>query len=220
MGGRVMKRRILLLSLVLALPWLTPAATQNRFIVRSTLGLQALTQLCALPTLGCTVVGGLDGSLNALFLLTTPSIVDPTIFLTTLRATPGIVVAELDQLLSIVGGLNKVTTPPSGLSITTHVTYYGASVLQGYRDQPAAAKVQVATAQNTYSVPGAGIVADIDTGVDPSHPAFAGVILQGYDFTRNQPGASEINDLTPTDFPTFPPPACSTCQPAIVNQSS
>jgi hypothetical protein len=217
-----MKWRILLLSLVLALPRLTPAATQNRFIVRSTLGLQALTQLCALPTLGCTVVGGLDGSLNALFLLTTPSIVDPTIFLTTLRATPGIVVAELDQLLSMVGGLNKVTTVPSGLSDTTLVTYYGASVWHGYVNQPAAAKVQVANAQNTYSVTGAGIVADIDTGVDPNHPAFAGVILQGYDFTRNQQGASEINDLTPTDFPT-PPSACSgsTCpKPAIVNQSS
>jgi hypothetical protein len=149
--------------------------------------------------------------------------VDPTIFLTTLRATPGILVAELDQLLSIVGGLNKVTTVPSGLSDTTLVTYYGASVWHGYVNQPAAAKVQVANAQNTYSVTGAGIVADIDTGVDPNHPAFAGVILQGYDFTRNQQGASEINDLTPTDFPAFPPSACSgsTCpQPAIVNQSS
>src|SRR6202048_5379416 len=123
MGGRVINGRIVVLSLILALPWLTPAATQNRFIVRSTLGLQSLTQLCALPTLGCTVVGGLDGSLNALFLLTTPSIVDPTIFLTTLRATPGIVVAELDQLLSMVGGLNKVTTVPSGLSDTTLAHY-------------------------------------------------------------------------------------------------
>ena len=111
-----MKWRILLLSLVLALPRLAPAAGQNRFIVRSTLGLQALTELCALPTLGCTVVGGLDGSLNELFLLTTPSIVDPTIFLTTLRAAVGIVDAELDQVLTMVGGLNKVTTAPSGLS--------------------------------------------------------------------------------------------------------
>lgn len=216
-----MRWRIFLLSLVLALPWLTPAATQNRFIVRSTLGVQTLTQLCTLPTLGCTVAGGLDGSLNQLFLLT--SAVDPTIFLTTLRATPGIVAAELDQLISMVGGLNKVTTPPSGLSNTNPVTYYGSSVWQGYVNQPAAAKVQVANAQNTYSVTGAGIVADIDTGVDPNHPAFAGVLLQGYDFTRNQPGASEINDLTPMDFPVFPPTACSgsTCpQPAIVNQQS
>ena len=220
-----MKWRIFLLSLVLALPRLAPAAGQNRFIVRSTLGLQALTELCALPTLGCTVVGGLDGSLNELFLLTTPSIVDPTIFLTTLRATAGIVDAELDQVLTMVGGLNKVTTAPSGLSGTgtNLVTYFNASVAQGYVNQPAAFKVQVATAQSTYSVTGAGIVADIDTGVDPNHPAFAGVLLQGYDFTRNQQGASEINDLTPTDFPVFPPTACSgsTCpQPAIVNQQS
>jgi subtilisin family serine protease len=218
-----MKWRIFLLSLVLALPRLAPAAGQNRFIVRSTLGLQALTELCALPTLGCTVVGGLDGSLNELFLLTTPSIVDPTIFLTTLRATAGIVDAELDQVLSMVGGLNKVTTVPSGLSDNKLVTYYGSLLWDGYVNQPAATKVQVATAQNTYSVTGAGIVADIDTGVDPNHPAFAGVLLQGYDFTRNQQGASEINDLTPTDFPAFPPTACSgsTCpQPAIVNQQS
>src|SRR6267378_461696 len=224
MGGGVMKWRIFLLSLVLALRRPSPAATQNRFIVRTTLGLQALTQLCALPTLGCTVVGGLDGSLNQLFLLTTPSIVDPAIFLTTLRAIAGIVDAELDQLLSLVGGLNKVVTPlPSGLSDPTLVTYYNSQVLSAYRYQPAAAKVQVATAQNTFSVTGAGIVADIDTGVDPNHPAFTGVLLQGYDFTRNQQGASEINDLTPTDFPVFPPTACSgsTCpQPAIVNQQS
>src|SRR5712671_234858 len=224
MGGRVMKWRIFLLSLVLAIPRPSPAATQNRFIVRTTLGLQALTQLCALPTLGCTIVGGLDGSLNQLFLLTTPSIVDPAIFLTTLRATAGIVDAELDQLLSMVGGLNKVVTPlPSGLSDNKPVTYYGSSVWQGYFNQPAATKVQVTNAQNTFSVTGAGIVADIDTGVDPNHPAFTGVLLQGYDFTRNQQGASELNDLTPTDFPIFPPTACpgSTCpQPAIVNQQS
>src|SRR5258708_4787092 len=223
MGGRVMRRRIFLLSLVLALPQLTPAANQNRFIVRTTLGLQSLTQLCLLPTLGCSVVAALDGGLNQLFLLTTPSIVDPTVFLTTLRATPGIVSAELDQLLSMVGGLAKVTTVPSGLSDLRVVTYYNASVRYGYVYQPAAAKVQVLNAQNTFSVTGAGIVADIDTGVDPNHPAFAGVLLQGYDFTRNQQGASEINDLTPTDFPVFPPTACSgsTCpQAAIVNQQS
>jgi subtilisin family serine protease len=219
-----MNWRIFLLSLVLALPRLTPAANQNRFIVRSTLGLQALTQLCALPTLGCTVVGGIDGTLNQLFLLTTPSILDPTVFLTTLRATPGIVDAELDQLLSMVAGLNKVTTAPSGLSDNALVVnYYGASVWHGYVNQPAAAIVQVSAAQNMFSVTGAGIVADIDTGVDPNHPALQNALLPGYDFTRNQPGASEINDLTATDFPAFPPSACSgsTCpQPAIVNQQS
>src|SRR5260370_37379289 len=97
MGGRVMKWRIFLLSLVLALPRPSPAATQNRFIVRSTLGLQALTQLCALPTFGCTILGGLAGTVNPLFLLTTPSIRAPAIFLTTLRATAAIDVRARHQ---------------------------------------------------------------------------------------------------------------------------
>jgi hypothetical protein len=218
-----MKWRIFLLSLVLAVPLPSPAATQNRFIVRATLGLQALTQLCALPTFGCTVVGGLDGNLNQLFLLTTPSTVDPTVFLTFLKATAGIVDAELDQLLSLAPGLNKVVTPlPSGLTDVAPVTYYGSSVWHGYFNQPAAAKVQVLNAQNTFSVTGAGIVADIDTGVDPNHPVFTGVLLQGYDFTRNQQGASEMKDLISTDFPAPPSTTCSgsTCSPAIVNQQS
>src|SRR5258708_31438267 len=68
----------------------------------------------------------------------------------------------------------------------------------------------------TGRTPGRGIVADIDTGVDPNHPALAGVLLPGYDFTRNQAGGSELTDFTdPT------PQSClTTCSPAIVNQSS
>src|SRR6185503_1130600 len=38
-------------------------------------------------------------------------------------------------------------------------------------------------------------VAVIDTGVDPNHPALAGVILPGYDFTRNRDGGSERSDV-------------------------
>src|SRR5207245_8071140 len=63
-------------------------------------------------------------------------------------------------------------------------------------------------------------VADIDTGVDPTHPVLTPVLLPGYDFTRNQVGGSELNDLPPS-FP--PPPACSSTScpsPAKVNQSS
>src|SRR5258708_288958 len=90
MGGRVMRRRIFLLSLVLALPQLTPAANQNRFIVRTTLGLQSLTQLCLLPTLGCSVVAALDGGLNQLFLLTTLRSESPDGTVVTLASPPTI----------------------------------------------------------------------------------------------------------------------------------
>ncbi|HEY6946587.1 MAG TPA: S8 family serine peptidase [Candidatus Acidoferrum sp.] len=190
------------------------AAADNRVIVRTTLGLQGLQAFCnSLPPLqDCTVVSGLDGPLNQLFLVTTP--VDLNTFLTLLGSTVGIVDAEADQLLSLVGGLNQVTTPPAGLTDSTPVQYSGSTVWNGYASQPAAGIVRVSEAQTTFNVTGTGIVADIDTGVDPNHPALKPVLLPGYDFTRNQPGGSEMTDYT------GPTPSGSTTNVAIVNQSS
>jgi len=100
-------------------------------------------------------------------------------------------------------------------------------VWNSYVNQPASTIVNVQPAQNSFHVAGTGIVADIDTGVDPTHPALQGVLLAGYDFTRNQAGGSELNDLSPCPFSTTStscsPPACTsaTCpSPAKVNQSS
>jgi hypothetical protein len=192
----------------------TQASADNRIIVRTTLGLQGLQTFCnGLPLLqNCTVVSGLDGSLGQLFLITTP--VDLTTFLNLLSNTAGIVDAEADQLLSLVGGLNQVSTPPAGLSDTTPVPYSGSTAWDGYVNQPAASIVRVSAAQTTFNVIGRGIVADIDTGVDPNHPALKPVLLPGYDFTRNQPGGSEMTDFTGT------PPSGSTTNIAQVNQST
>lgn len=191
-----------------------PARGDNRVIVRTTLGLQGLQAFCnGLPLLqNCTVVGGLDGSLGQLFLVTTP--VDLNTFLNLLSGTVGIVDAEADQLLSLVGGLNQVTTPPAGLQDTAPVNYSGSTVWNGYVNQPAANIVRVAAAQTTFNVAGTGIVADIDTGVDPNHPALKPVLLPGYDFTRNQPGGSEMTDFTGTL------PSGGTTNIAQVNQST
>jgi subtilisin family serine protease len=208
-----MKRPMWLAAAILTLLSATPACADNRFIVRSTLGSSALTQLCLLQT--CTVVTAIDGTLNQVFLLTTPTAIDPTTFLTLLRNTPGIVDAELDQVLSLVAGLNAVTTPPPGLTDSSPVNYFGTTVWNGYANQPASGIVHVQDAQNTFQVSGKGIVADIDTGVDPNHPALKSVLLAGYDFTRNQPGGSEM-----TDFTSPAPSPCPSCQPAIVNQST
>ena len=38
-------------------------------------------------------------------------------------------------------------------------------------------------------------MAVIDTGVDPRHPVLQGVLLPGYDFTRNRGGGSERSDI-------------------------
>jgi subtilisin family serine protease len=62
-------------------------------------------------------------------------------------------------------------------------------------------------------------VAVIDTGVDTSHPVLYPVLLPGYDFTRNQPGASEWLDV-----PTLPNGPVGDGeqeqQPVIVQQST
>lgn len=209
-----MKLRWLWVPLLLCGLCSAQARADNRVIVRTTLGLQGLQTFChglgLVPN--CTVVTGLDGSLNQLFLVTTP--LDLTSFLNLLSTTVGIVDAEADQLVSLVGGLNQVTTPPAGLSDTTPVSYSGSTVWDGYVNQPAASIVHVSQAQTTFKVMGTGIVADIDTGVDPDHPALKPVLLPGYDFTRDQPGGSEMTDFTGT------PPSGSTTNVAQVNQST
>jgi hypothetical protein len=174
------------------------------------------------------VVGGLDGTLGQVFLVTTP--LPLANLLPLLQGLTGFVDAEADQLLSLVGLANLVPSPiPSTLmSDRTLVAYpanSGTMVWNSYATQSAAGVVEVQQAQSTFKVTGTGIVADIDTGVDPNHPALQGVLLQGYDFTRNQAGGSELSDLSPCPFASTScsPPPCTTTTcpaPAQVNQSS
>src|SRR3989441_5584827 len=108
------------------------------------------------------------------------------------------------------------TTPaaPGGLWDSTPVNYFGTTVWHGYVAQPAGTIVRLPDTQSAFNVTGVGIVADIDTGVDPNHPVLQPVLLPGYDFTRNQPFGSEMNDFTGA-----PPPPNST-NIANVNQST
>src|SRR5882762_6076263 len=224
-----MKFKALCMLLFLAGLWPAKASADNRFIVRSRLDLQTLQSVCNPPLLPpiCTVVGGLGDPLGNLFLITSSLDLHD---LLDLPGNPlGIVRAEVDQLLNLfpVGALNVLPAPlPADLmSDRTPVPYpsSGGTVWNSYANQPAAQIVRVSDAQSQFGVTGNGIVADIDTGVDPTHPALQGVLLPGYDFTRNQPGGSELNDVSSADFPTYPPPSCSSTNcpsPAQVNQST
>jgi hypothetical protein len=215
---RAMKRRVWLASALVALLWATPALADSGVIVRTTLGLQGLQALCLVHS--CTVVPTpLDGTqLGQLFLVTTS--LDPATLASTLSAVPGIVNAEVDQLVSMVVGLNVVTTSPSGLTDNGPVSYFGTTVWNGYANQPAAGVVRVSEAHNSLTAkglqPGTGIVADIDTGVDPGHPALQPVLLLGYDFTRNQAGGSEMTDVAGLNLH----PQTNTTNVAKVNQST
>src|SRR5436309_14532972 len=109
-----MKLRWLWVPLLIWGLYASPATADNRVIVRTTLGLQGLQAFCnGLPLLqNCTVVTGLDGTLNQLFLVTTP--VDLITFLKLLGSTAGIVASKADQRWSLAGGLTRVTTLPAG----------------------------------------------------------------------------------------------------------
>jgi subtilisin family serine protease len=78
------------------------------------------------------------------------------------------------------------------------VDYYGNHVLATYVSQPGTQIIELGQALTSFGS-GGGIVAVIDTGVDPNHPALRGALVPGYDFTRDRPDTySELNDLDPS----------------------
>src|SRR5438270_2969092 len=187
-----MKRRtaILVALMVLMLATSRPAAAQQRYVVVSTGGLSSALNLCSL--LGCQVQGTLDGNVSQTFLVTSANLLNTA--LTLVESLLGMLSIEPDHLWPL--GQPALPSIPYGLYDTAPVNYYGTAVCRGYAAQPAAQIIRLHDAQNGFGISGTGIVALIDTGVDPYHPVLRPVLLQGYDFTRNQPGASEWLDVT------------------------
>ena len=191
-----MKRFTLIVALILLmLGGSNPASAQSRYIVRTTGGLSSVLNLCNL--LHCQVQGGIDGQVGQTFLVTSTNnllanIVNGTLNL--VESLLGIVSVEADRLLPIPQ--RPLPLIPSGLYDHAPVNYYGTIVWHGYSAQPAAQIVRLQDAQNGFRMSGTGIVAVIDTGVDVNHPVLQAVLLPGYDFTRNQPGASEWLDVS------------------------
>jgi len=210
-----MRFKALSFLLLLSGLWPISVPARNRFIVRDTAGIHALKEAC--EEIACTVVSSVEAIENEVFLVTAPKSINPAVILAALRATRGVVNAEEDQSVAVVTELNRTSAIPRGLYDTNYVPYFGAPVQNGYVNQPAAQLVRVFQAQRAFEVAGSGIVADIDTGVDPNHPALRGVLLPGWDFTRNQPGGSEMLDL---QQPLLPPSPCTHCPAVDVNEST
>jgi subtilisin family serine protease len=187
-----------------------PAAQAGtRLVVRDSLGLPGINLTCAL--LGCQVLQGLGDPQGQLFVVTFPSILDPVTALLQIQLGLGIVSVEIDQTVNAQSA--DAGSPPSYLTDKTPTPYYGATVWHGYVAQPATQLIRNDAAHSAFSVAGAGVtVAVLDTGVDPTHPVLRGVLLSGYDFTRNQNGGSELNDLKGTA------PTSSSASASKVNQ--
>jgi subtilisin family serine protease len=198
-----------------------PAAAQQGYIVQTTNGLQSVLSFCS--SAGCQVQQALDGSIGQTYLVTSSS---PNFLASLISGTLrlaeqllGITSVEADQQMHLKFPSATSANLPSGLYDTAPVNYFGSVVWHGYAAQSAAQIIRLADAQSSFNASGKGIVAVIDTGVDTTHPALVSVLLPGYDFTRNQPGASEWLDVA--SLPNGPVNTSSQDQqPAFVQQST
>jgi subtilisin family serine protease len=84
---------------------------------------------------------------------------------------------------------------PDALNTATE-SFYGTTVRVTYAEQPTMTLIGMAQAHVLFGG-GKGIVAIIDTGIDPSHPALSQSLVPGYDFTRKTTFVSELLDLDP-----------------------
>jgi subtilisin family serine protease len=208
--------------LVVALSILTvatvPTAAQNRYIVRTTGGLTSVLNLCL--SANCQVQGSLDGAVGQTYLVTSKGNVISNLLngvINLLEALLGIQSIEPDRQMPLPQ--QNMNSIPAGLYDHAPVNYYGTVVWHGYAAQPAAQKIRLIDAQQSFNVSGTGVVALIDTGVDTTHPVLVPVLLPGYDFTRNQPGASEWLDITGMQNG-IPANSAQEQGPVIVQQSS
>lgn len=164
----------------------------TRVIVRDSLGLTGILNTCLL--LGCQVQYGLGDPQGQLFLVTS-SLLSVTTLVGDLRLSLGVVDVEVDQQVRTMGAY--AGTPPSYLSDTKAVSYYGATVWDGYLSQTPNTLIKTSATQSKFKVTGYGVtVAVIDTGVDPNQPVLKPLLVNGYDFTRNAAGGSEMSDVS------------------------
>jgi subtilisin family serine protease len=135
------------------------------------------------------------------YLVELTAAVPPETLKSWVKNDPDVSHLELDRQASLpeVSMMNTPYLPT--MPVTTYVTnknliaLYGSKAWVGYVQQPAVYLTNAATTQQQHYT-GTGIIAIIDTGVDPRSPILAPVLLPGYDFTRNVAGpASDLADI-------------------------
>lgn len=189
------------------------SSSPNRFIVRNTAGASGINFTCLV--LGCQVLESIGDPDGQLFVVQAPQTVIPAVFLTQLLSINGVTNAELDQTVNTLGA--TVSTMPSYAYDRTPVSYYGATVWEGYVLQTPSQIVRTAQTQAAFGVSGQGTtVALIDTGVDPNNDILKSHLVYGYDFTRNADGGSEMGDINQSTAGVVD----GSTQPATLNQST
>ena len=188
-------------------------STNARFIVRDSIGLPGINLTCLL--LGCNVLEMIGDPSGQLFVVQSVGPLGPEKFLDQLLSAAGIVDAELDQTVSTLGATIGVI--PSYVTDEQPIWYYGAQVWEGYVIQTPNQIVRTVETHSTFRVSGRGVtVALIDTGIDPNNRILASHLVDGYDFTHNTSGGSEMGDIAELPAGVID----GSTQPAQLNQST
>jgi hypothetical protein len=115
-------------------------------------------------------------------------------------STLGLASVEPDRAVALADG-NPFRSDQASASVLNELwrgelkAYYGTPGFQSYLEQPASEIVGVRHTHCGLRATGGGIVAVIDTGIDPLHPTLAPHLVAGYDFIRNVDGGSERADV-------------------------
>ena len=182
----------------------------DRIIVRTkgqVDGWDKITNLCAL--VGCKITRCLDTlpgekKHGKVYLIEGPygpfNGIDTDTALSDLRSMDGVEGAEIDLPVPVAQAQSFQGDQASAavldqLQNRTPVSYYGATVWQAYLAQPAADTVRLRDTHCALGVTGGGVVAVIDTGIDPEHPVLKPLLTGGYDFVHEVGGGNETADL-------------------------
>jgi subtilisin family serine protease len=191
-----------LLGSVFAAAFAAPPARGASFILRTA---PAASAAAVADRHGLTIVEPVDAQNRGLFLVTVPDTVSADQLAADVKGDADVVELELDRDVVVPesprvlsAGLTQSTAHIlDAVADKTLVSFFGASARNAYVNQPAAALVRSAKAQQAFLTTGLGIVAIIDTGIDPTHPVLANSLVPGYDFIRDLPGLpDERADLT------------------------
>jgi len=175
-----------------------------------------------------TLVGPLDDQNRGVYIVTAPATLTPADVINDVTGDAEVADFELDNDVAIAenpSSLNQTSVAIlERMPAPAAVSYYGNSVLGLYLDQPATSIIRLPDAQTAFGATGGGIVAVIDTGVDPNHIALQGALVPGYDFVNNIPGSgNELTDLDGVNLQVLqnsdPSPASKT-QQLRLNQTS
>ncbi len=176
--------------------WASPAFAQSRYIIET----QTPDDIDRISSqYGVNVVQTVRQQERNIYVVSAPASNGD---LQQMQSDPSVVDLTLDSEVQVPEG-NSSAFPGAtsldplapALQSPAPMSYFGSLVRSGYVQQTGTAIIHLSQEQQQYPT-GDGIVAVIDTGVDPNHPALAHVLVPGYDFVHNVAGfASELSDL-------------------------